>query len=156
MAEFNEAHKRLEKLCRDIMKAERGVKTYYDEMERLPHGRFLVSGWDADLKKLKHYNWIRNQIAHQPGCTEENMCQAEDAAWLEEFHRRILYGTDPLTMYRKATQQRQKQSTENAKNKHCHKTNSHTGCIVTLWIIVIAAMVVPFSVAMYFIAAAIK
>jgi hypothetical protein len=104
--EFIEAHKRLEKLCEDVMNAERGIKAYYTEMERLPRGEYLISGWKADLKNLKHYNWVRNQIAHEPGCTEENMCQPVDTLWLEDFYRRIMNQTDPLSLLRKATQPR--------------------------------------------------
>ena len=62
-------------------------------------------GWDADLKKLKYCRHIRNKIAHDPGCTEENMCAPGDAAWLESFHRRIMRCEDPLALYRKAKKQ---------------------------------------------------
>lgn len=86
------------------MNAERGIKAYYSEMENLPRGEYYVSGWKSDLKNLKHYNWIRNQISHEPGCTEENMCNPEDARWLDDFYHRIMNQTDPLARYRKATQ----------------------------------------------------
>ena len=63
-----------------------------------------MSGWRDDLEQLKHYRWVRNQIAHEPGCTEENMCEARDTQWLMDFYGRIMNQTDPLALYRKATQ----------------------------------------------------
>lgn len=51
---------------------------------------------------LKDYRWIRNQISHEPGCNESNMCNQEDELWLNHFHSRIMNQTDPLSMYRKA------------------------------------------------------
>ncbi len=99
---FINSFKRLEKLCNEIYGDIHGVKHYYDEMENTPRGSHLVSGWDEDLKLLKHYNWVRNQISHEPDCTEENMCEPGDAEWIENFHSRIMNQTDPLAMYHKA------------------------------------------------------
>lgn len=65
-------------------------------------GSFYVGTWDDDLKKLKHYCWVKNQISHEPGCSKTNMCDPEDAVWLDQFYARIMNQTDPLSMYRKA------------------------------------------------------
>lgn len=101
--EFIDSYKRLEKLCSEMYGDNHGLTAYIDEMKKIPNGELYVHGWDEDLKQLKHYRWIRNQISHEPGCSEENMCKSGDAAWLEGFYSRILGGTDPLTRYRKAT-----------------------------------------------------
>ena len=58
---FIEAYKRLEKLCGEILNDDRRISAYIDEMVNAPRGSYLVSGWDDDLKKLKHYRWVRNQ-----------------------------------------------------------------------------------------------
>ena len=50
----------------------------------------------------KHYRWVRNQISHEPGCNESNMCELDDEIWLNHFYSRIMNQTDPLSMYRKA------------------------------------------------------
>ena len=100
---FIEQYKRLEKLCGEIMNDDRKVSAYIDEMINTSNGAYFVPGWDADLKRLKHYRWIRNQIVHDPGSSEENMCSAEDVNWLVQFHARIMNCTDPLSLYRKAT-----------------------------------------------------
>ena len=114
---FMDSYKRLEKLCGVILSDDRRVSAYIDEMERMPYAAYRVPGWNDDLKLLKQYRWIRNQIVHDPNCSEENMCDPEDALWLDDFHSRIMNQTDPLALYRKATQSRSasvpcKQTTE--------------------------------------------
>ncbi len=100
---FMDAYKRLEKLCRDSLDDDRGVSAYIDEMQNTPRGANFVDNWNTDLKQLKHYRWVRNQIAHDPACTEENMCAPADEKWIKAFYKRIMEQTDPLALYRKAT-----------------------------------------------------
>ena len=100
---FIDSYKHLEKLCGEILNDDRRVSAYIDEMLRTPRGSYHVASWDKDLKNLKHYRWVRNQISHEPGCTEQNMCKPEDALWLDEFYSRIMNQTDPLSLYYKAT-----------------------------------------------------
>ena len=104
---FLDSYKRLERLCRDVMDDDRRLSAYIDEMVRLTDGSRRVSGWDRDLKQLKHYRWVRNQIVHDPDCSEENMCGPEDVRWIEDFHARIMNQTDPLALYRRVTQERE-------------------------------------------------
>lgn len=101
---FFEEFKRLEKLCGEVMGDNHGVSAYIDEMINLPQGTYLVEDWDEDLKRLKHYRWVRNQIAHNPDCCEDDMCDSEDIQWLIHFYSRIMTQTDPLALYRNATQ----------------------------------------------------
>lgn len=100
---FINSYKRLEKLCNEIYDSNHGVSAYIDDMARLASASFYVFNWNDDLKQLKHYRWIRNQIAHEPNCTEENMCEYGDAQWIDDFYDRIMNQSDPLAMYRKAT-----------------------------------------------------
>lgn len=100
---FIESYKHLEKLCGEILNDEGKISAYIDEMKNKPQGSYLVKGWDADLKKLKHYRWIRNKISHDPGCSEDNMCISEDAEWIDCFYDRIMNQTDPLALYYQAT-----------------------------------------------------
>lgn len=100
---FIDSYKHLEKLCGDMLSDTHGVSTYIDEMINKPRGSYLVRGWDEDLKQLKRYRWVRNQIVHEPDCSEENMCDPEDADWLDDFYDRIMNQTDPLALYHKAT-----------------------------------------------------
>ncbi len=99
---FIDSYKRLEKLCSEMYGDPHGLSTYIDEMLGKPNGSYYVSGWNEDLKQLKHYRWVRNQIVHEPGCTEENMCEPSDAQWLDHFYSRIMSTNDPLALYHKA------------------------------------------------------
>ena len=100
---FISSYKHLEKLCGEVLNDSRRISAYIDEMQNTPHGTYYVPSWNEDQKKLKHYRWIRNQIAHEPDCDEQNMCDPSDALWLEDFYSRIMNQTDPLALYRKAT-----------------------------------------------------
>ena len=102
--DFMEAYKRLEKLCGEILGDDRRVSGYIDEMLKTPQGAYRVRGWNEDLKQLKHYRWVRNQIVHDPSCSEENMCSEGDTQWILDFYARIMDQTDPLALYRKAVQ----------------------------------------------------
>lgn len=102
--EFMSAYKHLEKLCGEVMDDERRLSAYIEEMEGNVRGARYVAGWESDLKKLKHYRWVRNRIVHDPEFSEEDLTGQEDVRWLEDFYDRIMDQTDPLALYRKATQ----------------------------------------------------
>ena len=105
---FMNSYKHLEKLCGEIMRDERRVSAYIDEMTCTPFGPSLVAGWNNDLKKLKHYRHIRNLIAHEPDCSEDSLCVPSDAVWIENFCTRILNSSDPLSLYRRALAEQRK------------------------------------------------
>ena len=113
---FIDSYKRLEKLCNDIYGDIHGVKAYIEDMRNTPMGQWYVRGWNDDLSRLKHYKWIRNQIWHEVDCTEDNMCKPGDAQWLDNFCCRILSGTDPLSLYRKAINPQRERKTANSNN----------------------------------------
>ncbi len=100
---FIDSYKHLEKICGEVLNDDRRVSAYIDEMLSTPRGSYYVRTWDEDLKKLKHYRWVRNQISHEPGCTEKNMCKPEDTLWVDGFYSRIMNQTDPLSLYHQAT-----------------------------------------------------
>ncbi len=120
---FIDSYKRLEKLCSEIYNDNHGITSYIDEMIRNPIGSRYVHGWDEDLKQLKHYRWVRNQIVHEPSCTEENMCEYRDAPWVENFRSRIMSGTDPLAQYRKS---KNSQPTQRPRQTHTPEPNTYT------------------------------
>ena len=97
--EFLNAYKRLEKLCSDMYGTAHGISAYIEDMVNCPQGARLVSGWQQDLRQLKHYRWVRNKIVHEPDCTEEELCTPADARWLDTFYDRIMGRKDPLAMY---------------------------------------------------------
>lgn len=116
---FIDSYKHLEKLCGDVLNDEWRISAYIDAMLNTPSGAYYVAGWNDDLKQLKHYRWVRNQIVHEPGCSEDNLCTPEDTRWLDAFYSRILHQTDPLALYRKATQPRRMPKAEK-RNKQPH------------------------------------
>ncbi len=101
--DFMNAYKHLEKLCGEILNDDRRISAYIDEMASIHDGSYKVVNWDTDLKRLKHYRWIRNQIAHEPDCQEELLYNSTDIAWLNNFYSRIMNQTDPLALYAKAS-----------------------------------------------------
>ena len=146
---FIDAYKRLEKLCGEVLDDDRKVSAYIDEMLNTPRGAYYVSGWDKDLKQLKHYRWIRNRIVHDPGCSEENMCSDDDIQWLVDFYSRIMDRTDPLALYRKAMQPQQKRIKKSVDShyyrrrhhRYYHRSDGQVGCLVLLLLIVIIVFV---------------
>lgn len=138
---FIDSYKRLEKLCSEMYGDNHGVSTYIDEMLGKPNGSYYVSGWNEDLKQLKHYRWVRNQIVHEPGCTEENMCEPGDVQWLDDYYSRIMSTDDPLAVYRKArsphASQKQKQTyssepTSYAPPQYKKTSSKPVGCLTYL------------------------
>lgn len=80
-----------------------GVTGYIEDMEHIANGEYYVPGWKEDYFQLKHYRYIRNQIAHENYADEDNMCSDEDAVWIENFYKRIMVQSDPLALHYKAT-----------------------------------------------------
>lgn len=132
---FIDSYKHLEKLCGEILNDERRVSAYIDEMLKIPNGALYVVSWREDLRQLKHYRWVRNQIAHEPDCSEANMCSPEDALWLDNFYSRIMNQTDPLSLYAKATKHHttvkttQSYKSEPMSYNHAQQTNNRVGCL---------------------------
>ena len=102
------SYKHLEKLCGEIMRDEQRLSAYIDEMTCTPFSPALVAGWNADLKKLKHYRHIRNLIVHEPDCSEESLCVPSDSVWIENFCIRIFNSGDLLSLYRHALTEQSK------------------------------------------------
>lgn len=101
---FMNSYKRLDNLCRDMNGI--GVTGYIEDMEHTANGEYYVPGWKKDYLQLKHYRYIRNQIAHENYATEDNMCSDEDEAWVENFYKRIMVQNDPLALHYKAAKPR--------------------------------------------------
>ena len=146
--EFIETYKHLEKLCGEVLGNDRRLSAYIEEMEYTPRGAFYVSGWESDYKNLKHYRWVRNQIAHVPGCTESNMCQPEDIIWLQDFYDRIMEQSDPLSLYYKATAPKPKQKPTSGQSAHTPACNHRMKKQSVSWIGYAALFVALFGLLM--------
>ena len=96
---FLETYKLLDKLCRDIYQGDKGVTAYIDDMKATPqHESRAIVGWHADLCKLIALRHLRNQLTHECGTLEQDMCSESDIDWLNDFYDRILHQTDPLAL----------------------------------------------------------
>ena len=102
---FIKSYKHLDNLCEDITGI--GFTGYINDMEDRPSAEYHIAGWKQDYLKLKHYRYIRNQIAHENYAEEENMSSPEDTVWLDNFYNRIMNQTDPLALYYKETVRQQ-------------------------------------------------
>lgn len=100
--EFLEKYKLLDKFIIDAYSSEKGVTYYIDTMVNITYEtRKNINMWDSDLKNLKRYRYIRNQLSHNPQTMYENVCTCEDIIWLGEFYGRLLRASDPLALLRK-------------------------------------------------------
>ncbi len=95
-SELFEEFKGVDKICRDMLNADKGVTAYIEQMDMTPmYIRNRISGWHSEYKKLKHVRWVRNKLAHETGYVE---CTVDDVNWLKGFHQRILIGHDPIAI----------------------------------------------------------
>ena len=101
--EFQEEYKRLDRLCKDYLSSTEGVSEYIRQMEATPwSNRLYVFNWEADYKQLKHVRWVRNQLAHEVGTLNSDICTEDDLDWVQSFYNRISNGSDPFTIIREA------------------------------------------------------
>lgn len=96
---FFEEYKQLEKLCTELYGEQHGVSHYIDDM-KYPSGSNYrhIPNWNADLQQLIRLRHIRNRLAHTEGAFDESMCTQKDIEWCQDFYKRILDQSDPLTM----------------------------------------------------------
>ncbi|MBD5138721.1 MAG: hypothetical protein HDT24_05360 [Ruminococcus sp.] len=153
---FNE-YKQVDKLCREIFSSQSGVTQYITEMERMAsYGRSVIPSWNDDYYTLKRVRWLRNKMAHESGTTE---CNANDAAWLENFHRRLLARQDPLALLNQFNCERSnyppKQESKPIysgqmvyRNIHLQKKKGSSNMVVVgLLIVLVAALIILFVAA---------
>ena len=70
-------------------------------MENTPWQDYkCVSTWQSDYSELKHARWVRNQITHENGTMDSDICSQNDFDWIKDFRWRILNSKDPLTIIR--------------------------------------------------------
>ncbi len=113
-----DSYKRLDNLCKSFSDYPKGISSYIEIMERSNQIQYRCVGWSSDYDRLKKYRYIRNQIAHDNGIYEDEVCNWEDIDWLDNFHTRILNQTDPLGQYFKS----QRTSVKRSANKHVQPT----------------------------------
>ncbi len=127
---FQEKYKQLDLLCKDIFSSKEGVSEYIKEMENTnsQFSRYILD-WANVYKQLKHMRWLRNQLAHEVGAFNFDLCSDYDLKWLNDFYNSILNRTDPLAQVGQL--ERQKQLHQN--NSNSNKTQINIKTKVSLW-----------------------
>lgn len=102
---FFDEYARFDKLCSEMYESNYGVTNYIDDMKSRVYAEYShIYGWDNDLKQLVRLRHIRNQLAHDPGAFNENLCTAQDIEWLKSFYDKIISRNDPLALIRKQSE----------------------------------------------------
>ena len=103
--EFLDEYKYVDKICREMLGAEKGVTAYIEQLDETPMTvRYWIAEWNDEYRQLKHIRWLRNQIAHSTGYVE---CTQSDLDWLKDFHNRLLTQQDLLAKARRVIQESQ-------------------------------------------------
>lgn len=98
---FQEEYKRLDKLCKDCFSSVDGVSEYIRQMESAQYSlqRFSAS-WESDYRMLKRVRWIRNQLSHEVGTLQSNICTQKDLDFVTTFYSKIMSCAAPLAQMR--------------------------------------------------------
>ena len=116
--EFLEAFKRLDKVCREMYMADKGVTSYINDMENVSQFEALsIANWDTDLRRLKQLRHLRNQLSHEVETLNKDMCTQNDIDWLRSFYKRIFNQSDPLALLRIKRGKSKQQVTPTSKPK---------------------------------------
>lgn len=96
---FFDEYTKLDNLCRQMFNSSKGVTQYIESMESTSYKkRCNIPDWDSDLKMLKQYRHIRNNLAHTPGEFHRDICVQYDITWIQLFYERITKRKDPLAL----------------------------------------------------------
>jgi len=120
---FFEEYKKLDNLCRDLFKSDRGVSQYIEEMECTPFTKSrIVESWQDDYKMLKHVRWIRNNIAHN---NDYSGCSESDVKFVKIFYQKIINQKDPFSVIAQNSRELQKRNNKNYNTKRTDETVAH-------------------------------
>ncbi len=134
--EFFETYKRLDRLCSDVFGLRNGgVTRYIDELKA------IGSEYSEDCKTLKRLRHIRNQMAHDEGTFDYQICDRDDIIWLNAFYNRIMKRTDPLAVHYRTGRKAQNTVRNNVQhNSNRHRKNRKANVIfnIIFFLIIIA------------------
>lgn len=117
---FFEEYKKLDNLCKDLFKSDRGVSQYIEEMECTPFTKSrLVESWQDDYKMLKHVRWIRNNIAHN---NDYSGCNKSDVKSVQNFYQKIINQKDPFSVIAQNSRELQRRNNKNYNTRRTDET----------------------------------
>lgn len=116
---FFEEYKKIDNLCKDLFKSDRGVSQYIEEMECTPFTKSrLVESWQDDYKMLKHVRWIRNNIAHN---NDYSGCNKSDVKSVQNFYQKIINQKDPFSVIAQNSRELQRRNNKNYNTRRTDK-----------------------------------
>ena len=96
---FFDEYMKLDDLCRQMFNSSKGITQYIEAMESTSAAKSRnIPDWESDLKMLKQYRHIRNNLAHTPGEFHRDICVQYDVTWIQLFYERIEKRKDPLAL----------------------------------------------------------
>ena len=147
---FLEEFKYLDKFCQEIYGTEKGVTSYIDDMKNVPeYERRAIPNWDSDLKRLIHLRHLRNQLCHELGTLNKDMCTQSDIDWLKQFYNRFFDESDPMTLLnqiRNGKIQQMKTNPNPQESTYIYKmeetSKRPSGCLATFAIFIVSFAVI--------------
>lgn len=107
---FQEAYKRLDRLCKDCFAGNDGVSEYIRQLENEQWKLRKYNLWqDDDYKMLKHVRWIRNKLSHEVDTFQSDLCTQDDLDFVIDFYNDIMDCLDPLAQLYKFEENEKKQ-----------------------------------------------
>ncbi len=150
---FMDSYKRLDNLCKGFPEYLKGISSYIEVMERSNQMRHRCMSWSYDYECLRKYRHIRNQIAHDNGVYEEDVCDVDDIDWLEDFRSRMINQTDPLGQYYKAQRASVKRPDDKSeKPPHTGTTRKSARNPIGCGAYIASAIAIAFAIAVVFFA----
>ncbi len=123
---FLEEFKRIDKLCREIYRSEKGVTSYIENMTRIsPYESKNIPNWNIDLQRLKELRHLRNRLSHEIGTLDLNMCSQHDIDWIKIFYNRILNQSDPIALLYKNRKENAAQKKYSSKQQTACSDSKH-------------------------------
>jgi hypothetical protein len=137
--EFFDKYTALDNLCKQMFNAEKGVSSYIEAMESTSSSKSRnIPDWNSDLKMLKQYRHMRNELAHSTGAFHREVCVTYDVTWIEMFYERIKTRKDPLALLFKQSKQKSTKKTTIGAKKKKRKGKLNDGVFDTKLIVGIA------------------
>jgi hypothetical protein len=140
---FLETYKRLDQLCRDLYRDDKGVSSYIEHMKSA--GARQSPHWNATLQTLIRLRHIRNQLTHEVGTLDQPLCTAEDIQWLQQFHHSIINRTDPIALLRKANSRQHSHPRPRQNAAPIRRQNDHSETVLpTLGLLLVITVIIVF------------
>lgn len=141
---FLEEYKRLDKLCREIYTADKGVTSYIEDMknESSPYKKDIPE-WHSSLKSLIDIRHKRNILTHEPDTLDMDIVSESEISFVKKFRQSILEQSDPMSKVMKIHNEK-KITLQNNSKQHPTETENNTRNNRNFfigWILLIAFMV---------------